>query len=249
MAPVLVTPRMDAHRRDQAALGGRVAATAAQIVANRLDPADPDRGWAGLLAELLALLRGGRSVSEQLAMEFYRYLRDLEDATGDPPNRPDIPFPTNSAVGSMIYTGPRMAKAMLRRGDDKDLAARVGVMVGRSAMRHTLNGGRETMRRAVTEDPAAWGWARMTDADPCDFCEMLAGRGAVYKSARTAGDELNRYHDGCACSVIAVFKGPEPAPARRSSRGADGLTDRQRRVIEGVHREVHGTAGGPAIKG
>lgn len=207
MAALVATPGMDAYRREQAALGGRIAASAATLVAHRLDASDPERGWTSLLAELIALIRGGRSVSEHLAMEFYRHLRELEHAEGTAPRQPAIPFPTDSVIGSMIYTGPRMARALKARGDDKNLPARVGVMVGRSAMRHTLNAGRATTRQVVEEDPAAWGWARITDADPCPFCRMLATRGPVYKSARTAGNELNRYHDGCACSVVAVFKG------------------------------------------
>jgi hypothetical protein len=245
MGALVATPVMDDYRRAQAALGGRIAASASHVVATGLNASDPMAGWGRLLAELLALLRGGRSVSESLAMEFYRHLREIEDAEGAPPPRPGVPFPTGPVVGSLWYTGPRMALAMAARGE-KRIPERVGVMVGRSAMRHTLNAGRETMRQAATEDPAAWGWARITDADPCKFCAMLATRGAVYKTSRTAGDETNRYHDGCACSVVAVFNGP-PARPRRSAearhasrRGADGLTDRQRAVIEAVRREVHG---------
>src|SRR5690606_41105857 len=136
---------------------------------------------------LLELMRGGRSVSEELAMEFYRYLREVEGASGQAPDVPPVPFPTDSLVGSMIYLGPRMAKALRRRGDDTQLAARVGGAVGRSAMRHTLNAGREATRQAVMRDPAAWGWARVTDADPCDFCRMLAPRGPGCKSAAAAG--------------------------------------------------------------
>lgn len=242
MAPVPVSPRMDAYRREQAALGGTLATRAAVLVAARMNVSDPDRGWAGLLAELLELIRGGRSISERLAMEFYRYLREADNAAGEAPEQPDIPFPTNAVVGSMIYTGPRMAKALIRRGDDADLADRVGRAVGRSAMRHTLNGGRTVMREAAVQDPAAWGWARITDTDPCDFCKMLADRGAVYKTAKTAG-QLQQYHDGCACAVVAVFKGT-PSRTRgkyQSRRGADGLTDRERAVIERVRREVHGS--------
>lgn len=206
LAPIAVTHRMDAFRMEQAALGGRVAATAAHLVSTRLNPADPDQGWAGLLAALLELIRGGRSVSETLAMEFYRYLRDVEDRVGEPPEQPDVPFPTDSVVGSMIYTGPRMAKAMARRGDDKDIPRRVGVMVGRSAMRHSLNAGRKVIQGSVVSDREAWGWARITDGDPCDFCRMLATRGPVYKSARTAGrNDIYRFHDGCGCSVVPVF--------------------------------------------
>ena|SRR5690606_1672483 len=240
MSALVPTRVMEMHRREQAALGGRIAVGAAELVRTQLNVDDPDRGFSALLAALLELIRGGRSVSEELAMEFYRYLREVEGASGQAPDVPPVPFPTDSVVGSMIYLGPRMAKAMRRRGDDTQLAARVGGAVGRSAMRHTLNAGREATRQAVMRDPAAWGWARVTDADPCDFCRMLAARGPVYKSAAAAG-ELRRYHDGCACSVVAVFRGGRSSvspPRGRSRRGSDGLTDRRREVIERVRREV-----------
>lgn len=228
MPAVAVTAAMDQYRRGQAALGGRIAVSASQIVSRGLNVSDPDQGWTNLLAQLVALLRGGRGVSEDLAMEFYRRLREAEDAAGESPERPDIPFPIRQIAGSVYYTGPRMAKGMLARGDTKDVAARAGVMVGRSAMRHTLNAGRETMRQAAAADPAAWGWARITDADPCPFCEMLATRGPVYKSERKAGNELNRYHDGCACSVVAVFQSPgQLTGAQREA--VDRFTAQQKR--------------------
>lgn len=249
MAPIAVTRAMDEYRRAQATLGGRVAAGASVLVRERLNVDDPDRGWASLLAALLELIRGGRSVSEELAMEFYRYLREAEEVAGDPPRKPDVEFPSDAVIGSMVYTGPRMAKAMKRRGDTSQLATRVGNAVGRSAMRHTLNGGRRVIQGVVLEDSAARGWARITDADPCDFCRMLASRGPVYKSARTAG-HLHRYHDGCACSVVPMFwsefraqtrglpSGEATRPGSRSRRGADGMTDRQRAVVEQVRREI-----------
>lgn len=243
MAPFVPIAAMDVYRREQAVLGGRVAAGVSQLVRERLDPANPDRGWAALLEELIALIRGGRGLSEQLAMEFYRYLRELEGAVGAPPE-PEVEFPTNSVMAGLIWTGPRLAKSLKRQEPtitDRQLLARVGVMVGRSAMRQTLNAGREVTRKAVVEDPAAWGWARLTDADPCNYCKRLADRGPVFKSARSAG-ALRKFHDGCACSVVAVFAGPSSRPGgrSRSRRGSDGLTDRERAVIERVRREVDG---------
>ncbi|GGQ07743.1 hypothetical protein BKA00_007423 [Actinomadura coerulea] len=216
MAPITPTARMDKYRRDQAALGGKIETRAAVLVAARLNPANPDRGWASLLAELIAIIRGGRSVSEALAMEFYRYLREVEDAAGEPPDGPNVPFPMTPVVGSMIWTGPRLAKAKLRRGEKPpEIAASVGRAVGRSAMRHTLNGGRRVIQGAVEDDGSAWGWARVTDADPCDFCRMLATRGPVYKSARFAGRvDLHRYHDGCGCNVVPIFNAADRAGRR-----------------------------------
>lgn len=243
MVPLLVTPEIDAYRREQAALGGRVAAVASALVRERMNPAEPDRGWARLLAQLIQLIRGGRSVSEELAMQFYHYLRELEEFSEPPPEPPQSDFPVGPVTAGLIWTGPRLAKSIRQREPmvtDRELVARVGAAVGRSAMRQALNGGREVTRRAMLEDPAAWGWARVTDADPCEFCRMLAERGPVYKSARSAG-AFRQWHDGCACQVVVVFRPPRRVGGRsRSRRGPDGLTDRQRAVIERVRREIHG---------
>lgn len=43
----------------------------------------------------------------------------------------------------------------------------------------------------------------------CKFCIMLAGRGAVYHSRKTAG-ELNHYHRRCDCKIVPDFEGGEP---------------------------------------
>src|SRR5690606_41063922 len=82
MSALVPTRVMEMHRREQAALGGRIAVGAAELVRTRLNVDDPDRGFSALLAALLELIRGGRSVSEELAMEFYRYLREVEGASG-----------------------------------------------------------------------------------------------------------------------------------------------------------------------
>ena len=50
-------------------------------------------------------------------------------------------------------------------------------------------------------------FARVTSGrNTCGFCLMLAGRGAVYHSRRSAG-EMNRYHRHCACKVVPCFSG------------------------------------------
>lgn len=45
-----------------------------------------------------------------------------------------------------------------------------------------------------------------TSANPCAFCVMLAGRGFVYHTKKTAG-EYSHYHIHCRCKVIAGFDG------------------------------------------
>ena len=45
-------------------------------------------------------------------------------------------------------------------------------------------------------------------AETCEFCIMLASRGFVYHSERSAG-ELNHYHQNCDCKVVPGFPGME----------------------------------------
>lgn len=56
---------------------------------------------------------------------------------------------------------------------------------------------RDTLQESAWASGAAW--ARVpSGAQPCAFCLMLASRGAVYRSAETAGDG-SEYHGDCRC--------------------------------------------------
>lgn len=49
-----------------------------------------------------------------------------------------------------------------------------------------------------------------TGFETCPFCLMLASRGAVYHSRKTAG-EWGRFHRGCDCKVVPSFEGDPDA--------------------------------------
>lgn len=59
---------------------------------------------------------------------------------------------------------------------------------------------RQTVLGSITEDPEAVGWSRAT-AGGCDFCQLIAGRGAVY-SAETADFAS---HDSCHCVAVPEY--------------------------------------------
>jgi hypothetical protein len=61
--------------------------------------------------------------------------------------------------------------------------------------------GRQVITESVSADPRATAWARATSPGCCDFCAMLADRGAVY-SDETADFES---HDHCQCSADPIF--------------------------------------------
>lgn len=66
--------------------------------------------------------------------------------------------------------------------------------------RLVLNGARDTITGSTAKDPGRVGWARVTSGG-CDFCEMLADRGAVYDEAAADFEA----HDHCSCSAVPVF--------------------------------------------
>ena len=45
-----------------------------------------------------------------------------------------------------------------------------------------------------------------TGTETCTFCLMLASRGAVYHTRKTAG-EWRHFHRGCDCKVVPSFEG------------------------------------------
>lgn len=61
----------------------------------------------------------------------------------------------------------------------------------------------ETMRRNAKRDGLRYARVPM-GGETCTFCIMLASRGFVYKSAKTAG-EGNHFHANCRCKVVPQF--------------------------------------------
>jgi hypothetical protein len=68
---------------------------------------------------------------------------------------------------------------------------------------------RVTITESSLADPAATGWQRVTSGRGCEFCSMIAGRGAVFSEA-TADFAA---HDHCRCSAIPAWNG-QPVPVR-----------------------------------
>ena len=59
------------------------------------------------------------------------------------------------------------------------------------------------MRNAQRDGRRGVRYARVpTGAETCTFCRMLASRGFVYKTAKSAG-QFNHFHRGCDCRVAA----------------------------------------------
>ena len=89
-------------------------------------------------------------------------------------------------------------------------------------------------------------FARVTSGrNTCAFCLMLAGRGAVYWSRKTAG-EFNHWHTHCSCKVVPGFSGDphevlvegyDPAKIEARLKQVEDMTGTRRNTPE-FAREV-----------
>ncbi|HVX20891.1 MAG TPA: hypothetical protein VHB02_06070 [Acidimicrobiales bacterium] len=111
---------------------------------------------------------------------------------------------------------------------EEDIASARSLTEG-LAEKYALDAGRITVIHAVHADRKATGWARVTEPGACSFCLLLAIRGAVYRSERSAGFDS---HDHCHCHVQPIF-------------GAAYEPSAEVRRAEAIYRGVRTTPGGP----
>lgn len=164
-----------------------------------LDLTDAESATTALLPTMRELTGAYGDQAAVIAADFYD---DARAAVGPPGSflaRPgqvagtgQVDALTRWAVGPLWAADPRYGDALVR------LAGGSGRLI-RAA-------GANTIVDAAHSDPEARGWRRNTAPGACQFCRMLADRGAVYRedTARFAA------HDHCACTVSPAWDdGPE----------------------------------------
>lgn len=197
-----LTELADQHRRLQIAVGARTVQLM-HATWGILDPADLDGSFDTWLRVVRPIVDAQRIESASLAGNFYLTAREIADVATSPPSLFTAgPVNLRQLATSMLVTGPASIRAARARGVAPTRALAVSeARAARAAMRHTLNAGRDTILRTVHADDAAVGWQRIASGTACKFCNMLAGRGAVYR----AGTVDFRAHDGCSCSAAPSF--------------------------------------------
>lgn len=96
------------------------------------------------------------------------------------------------------------------------------VLIAGGLQRRIANYARDTIMQSALADPQAEGWQRET-AGGCAFCEMLAGRGAVY--SESTADFAS--HDACRCVAAPAFEG-RPRLVKPYTPSARSITDADR---------------------
>jgi hypothetical protein len=225
----------DTYRRSQGRVATRAASLALVAFDNLLNLGDLDGTFPSYVSAVLPLLNGSRQEAATLASAYYETHRIASGVTGQEP-APVLPGVLNLAqvTSSLLYTGPITLRQQLALGNSLVTALNITRRATAGAIfRHTANAGRGTIYNTAQRDRRALGYARVTDGKPCYFCAMLASRGAVYKSAESAGarGSAHRYHDGCGCTVQPIYSPDDSVPGNgdkyadlwtESTKGASG---------------------------
>lgn len=188
----------ETHRQAQVRLGAQTAALVADVWP-LLDPDDLGGTFERWVRAVAPIIAAQHDISSRLAAAYLNAHR--ADTVGAPFPPVLAPPPDREAVTtSLLVTGPVSVKAAMTRGVDLARAMDVArASSSASAMRHSLDGGRETIRRTTAADPRASGFQRVTSGSACTYCSGLAG-------IQFATDDVFKSHDGCSCSAEPVYR-------------------------------------------
>lgn len=192
------------HRAEQLAIRARSVQGLLDLW-RTVDPANLTGTIDIFVQAAVMLANQGFRESAAAAAAYFESFRRAEDVTraaaaviATPPRSPLLANVLRGAALRGIISGRRRGMTL------EDAGANGFAKVAGSLIKQVLAGGRMTILGSVQKDPVALGWTRVTSGDPCAFCRMLAGRGAVYKSRKTAEFES---HGDCACTPEAVYPG------------------------------------------
>ena len=200
-----------------------IADTAAQQVAveaRKATAADIDVWWARRSGFFESVVGQAFDLTAGLAL---RWLADTAELVGV-----DLEPVAAVLLGDQLATalrvvGPVGFKTALARVKDEDKARQImAARLAGTTRRLSLSGSRDTLFATADDQPqAVIGYRRQAEAGACKFCEMLAGRGAVYLSGESANQVVGRngrargsrklgraFHDNCHCRVVPEWGRP-----------------------------------------
>lgn len=195
------------HRVQQVALRAGVSRDVVSLLRDLFDVDNADRAWPAIRSMLAAMSTQQHATSATMANTYYGQARTEAGAGGA-----FIPITPAALAEELLRvvldsTGIAAFKRAIGLGKTPEEALQIaGVTLSGAVSRLVLSGGRDSILGNVRRDRQAVGWARLTDKDPCAFCAMLASRGPVYRSKRTAEFPA---HDHCACMPVPAWNRDE----------------------------------------
>lgn len=194
----------EAHRIAQARIGADTVRRMAAVWP-LLDTSNLDATFERWLIAVRPLVNAQRTASARLAASYYTTFRTLEVGADVTPVTPTMAtlVDQETLVTSMLVTGPASIRSALARGVRFETAVQTAqANSARSAARHAMNGGRDTVVNTIRSDRSALGYARTTSGRACAFCALLASRGPVYSKESVDFQA----HDGCYCGAEPIYR-------------------------------------------
>lgn len=180
------------HRRDLAELE-RVAENDLRVLMRQASTADETRD--ALMDSLPRMVEVYGSAAATLAADWYDERRDELGVRGR-----FVAIPAALVADSGRFESLARWSVSPLYGPVPDPAAAFNKALG-GTQRLIADADRETVIGSVRNDPQGTGWARHTDGNACEFCRMIAGRGAVYSA--TTADFAS--HDACGCIAVPEY--------------------------------------------
>lgn len=166
--------------------------------------AEPQAQSAALFVAAPLIVSEYMDGSSALALDWYEELREESPATS-----PFVPQPVTTLredyIGNVVGWA---TKPLLEAVPDvlADIEAEMVLALAKieaEIQKEVAAAFRETIVENVQDDPDAVGWRRFARPQACNFCRLLADKGAIFKadSARFAA------HTNCHCLAAPVFDG------------------------------------------
>ncbi len=143
------------------------------------------------LEEILpALVDQYGSMSAAVAAEWFEALTGESALLASSVDNEAVRATTRWATGPLFSANPDAVKALR--------------MLSSVVVRHVHQQGRATLHQSVLRAKGVRYMRVPTGAHTCDFCLIMASRGPVYGTKRSAGGEGNSYHSDCDCVPVPV---------------------------------------------
>ncbi|MGH3437092.1 MAG: hypothetical protein ACRDRL_29010 [Sciscionella sp.] len=218
----------ESHRAAQAALVSLIANLIAHAWERLVDPHDLKASTPKLVAAVEAIVTHYGRASTQAALTDYRNQRRAAGVVGRV-KLPTAPTPSHDDVQGLV----EHSLSPMYGPVDATVTFKVRETLADEVERMVLDQSRGAIIGAVHADPEAKAWARVTEPGACSFCRLLATRGAVYRSDKSADF---RAHLACRCHVEPVFVAYEAtAQIRQDQAEYKKLTEKYGKSGRAIH--------------
>jgi hypothetical protein len=181
-----------------------------------LDLQNLDKTQARWLKANIGAIERGRMSSAMLAARFSRRFAAVETGRRlGPAITPKLKLDKPKLAKSLLYV-PTRVKIGMTKGETIEQAGRMALSINVSkASTSVYAAGTDTIASVVSGTNPSMipsqkpdnGWSRTAGPKSCEFCTMLAGRGAVYGGRLDESGVPHDFfvHETCGCTLVAAY--------------------------------------------